>query len=511
MKIWFLSDSPIPSGFGRISSEIFLRLAQRGHEVSGASTLWDGVMPMNVPPNTPLLHPYPFRIAGLAGRDLWQYSANLINMANPDIVVCCQDFPYSQTLYYSCRLDWSRRAMVVITPIDGTPINADWLNVVDDVDATMVISRFGVDAMRDAGKQVSLCHPGVDTKVFKPAIVEERNALREKAGIAPDAFILGMAAMNQGRKAIPHTVEGFWEFAKDKPNAFLYLDMDKVSGAGWDIPKLAKEVGVPDGRILYKEDWLKRGINELRDRFICLDAHSVISHREGFGLPLLESMACRIPTMAMDWCSGTEIVGDGRGYLIKTDPHHRFSTWGNARDYDPDLADFVGHLNNIYAHPIQAQGVADVGYGWAKLQTWDNAATQVENVLLQVYSERQKRMSKQLNAKGDNGDSGAKSYVVSAQPQLPTGMIGTTTVPPMSLIPANEPISISGNLFVTTEEYEALKARRNDPNWFPKWKREQVNVDKQTVFIAPETVNLDEPNSPSDKPYWEEDAPWQGR
>lgn len=391
MRIWFLSDSPIPSGFGRISNEVFLRLAQRGHEVSGASTLWDGVMPLNVPPNIPLLHPYPFRIAGLAGRDLWQYSQNLIGMTQPDIVVCCQDFPYSQTLYYNCRLDWSRHAMVIITPIDGTPIHADWLSLVDDVDATMVISKFGVKAMRDAGKAVNLCHPGVDTKVFRPADASERAALRERGGISPDAFLLGMAAMNQGRKAIPHTVEGFWEFAKDKPNALLYLDMDKVSGAGWDIPKLAKEVGVPEGRILYKEDLLKRGISELRDRFVMMDAHSVLSHREGFGLPLLESMACRVPTLAMDWCSGTEIVGEGRGYLVERAKHHRFSTWGNAQDYDPDLDSFVSHLNKIYHSPLQAQGVADVGYEWAKMQTWDNAATQVENVLLQVYSERQKR------------------------------------------------------------------------------------------------------------------------
>lgn len=392
MKLFMLSDSPIPSGFGRLSNEICLRLAQRGHEVTAASVLWDGVMPINAPANTPLLHPYPFKIYGLAGRDIWSYAANLINLNQPDIVICCQDFPYSQTLYYSCRLDWSRRALVIITPIDGTPIDADWLNLVDEADATMVISRFGVEAMRQAGKHVGLCHPGVNVREFHPADADEKKALRDKAGIAQDAFVLGMAAMNQGRKAIPHTIEGFWQFAKDKPNALLELDMDKVSGAGWNILKLAKEIGIPLERILFKEDLVKRGLTDLRDRFCVMDAHSVLSHREGFGLPLLEGMACRIPTLAMDWCSGTEIVGQGKGYLVKCSPQARYGTWGNARDYDPDLTDFVQHLNNIYEHPAQAQGIADVGYEWAITNTWDKAADAVEKVLMEVEGRRTKRI-----------------------------------------------------------------------------------------------------------------------
>lgn len=391
MKLFFLSDMPIPSGFGRISGEVFLRLAQRGYEVSGASVLWDGVMPIDAPAGTPFLHRFPFKIAGLAGRDVWSYAGNLIQMAQPDIVVVCQDFPYAQTLYHNCRIDWSKRALLNITPIDGEPINTDWLNLCDDVDATMVISKFGVEAMKRAGKQVELCHPGVDTRTFRPASAEEKTALRAKAGIAPDAFLLGMAAMNQGRKAIPHTIEGFWRFAQDKQNAYLLLDMDKVSGAGWDLPKLAQHIGVPDGRILYKDDLQGKGLNELRDRFVIMDAHSVLSHREGFGLPLLESQACRIPTLAMDWCSGTEIVGENKGFLVKTDSGHRFSTWGNAKDYDPDLNSFVAHLETIYSHPLQAAGIADIGYEWARQQTWDKAADAVEETLIRIYAERQKR------------------------------------------------------------------------------------------------------------------------
>ncbi len=384
MKVFWLSDSPLPSGFGRISNEVCTRLSQRGHELYGASVLWDGAQP----------HTLPFWIAGLAGRDLWSYATNLINAWQPDVVVVTQDFPYAQALYYNCRIDWSRRALVVITPIDGTPIDAEWLQLVDDADATMVISRFGVEAMRQAGKRVSLCHPGVDPHQFKPASAEEKATLRQKAGVDADAFVLGMAAMNQGRKAIPHTIEGFAEFAKDKPNARLLLDMDKVSPAGWNIPKLLKDIGLDVARVIFKEDLVKRGLTELRDRFCLMDAHAVLAHREGFGLPLLESMACRIPTLAMDWCSGTEIVGDGKGYLVqRNEASRRFGTWGNALDYDPDRADFVRQLNRIHDQPAEAAAVAERGYQWAVQQTWDKAADAVEHILVEVKGKRDARQS----------------------------------------------------------------------------------------------------------------------
>jgi glycosyltransferase involved in cell wall biosynthesis len=255
---------------------------------------------------------------------------------------------------------------------------------VDDVDSAMVISQFGVDAMKRAGRHVELCPPGVDTHYFKPATPEEKKALRAKAEIPSDAFLLGMAAMNQGRKDIPHTLDGFARFSIDKPNAYLLMDMDKANPAGWNIPSLMKTKGIPENKVLFKEDLAKKGLTELRDRYVILDAHSVLSHREGFGLPLIESQACKIPTIALEWCSGTEICGNGKGYLVRRLPQPRNSTWGNAFDYDPDVEHFVQILETIYTQPIQAAAIAEEGYRWAIQRTWDKTADSVEKVLLEV-------------------------------------------------------------------------------------------------------------------------------
>lgn len=361
-----MSDSPTESGFGRISNAIGKALTAHGHSVMAASVNYSG-------------HPHnlPFWCWRLTG-DIWQEVTGIINQYPPDMVIVCQDFPYAQTLLNACRVDWSKIALFNITPIDGTPIHPDWLDVVDGVNGTMVISRFGVEAMRQAGRHVGLCHPGVDTGHFNPASAEEKAALRAKAGLEPNRFVVGMAAMNQGRKNIPATLEGFAEFCKDKPNARLLLDMEKASGGGWDVPKLAKEIGVPDGRIIFREDLLKRGMTSLRDRYCIMDAHSVLSFREGFGLPLLESQACKIPSIALDWCSGTEICGGDRGVLIPAAGRPRYGTWGNARDKDPDMTAYINALNRLYYDQEWAQYIGRQGYEWARQQTWENATAAVE-------------------------------------------------------------------------------------------------------------------------------------
>lgn len=373
--LWF-GDVVAPSGFGRIGTEICKRLKQRGYDVQAAALNYSGW------PHDLGLHVWP-----LAGQDAWNSLVGIAAGFQPDVLISCQDFPYHQTIWQGCRIDFSKVKWVWITPIDGTPVHPEWVKLADISDGAMVISRFGVEALRQAGKRVSLCHPGVDTSEFYPTETADKAELRKKAGYTDADFIVGVMCMNQGRKAIAPMIKAFGEFARDKPNAKLLLDMDKVSPAGWDIPNLLKQLGWSDAeqkRVKYREDLFKAdfaAFSPLRNRYGLLDLHMVISHREGFGLPLLESMACRVPTMALDWCSGTEICGDGRGYLVRRIDYMEEGSWGGARDAFPDMADFQAQLERVYNQPAEAAAIAATGFDWAVLQSWEAATDQVENVI----------------------------------------------------------------------------------------------------------------------------------
>ncbi len=379
MRVLVWSDLPIPSGFGRISRDGIARpLVRKGHEVAAISMMYqDG----------PHGEPY-FVWSAAPPRDLWRCSVDIIESAKPDVLITCQDFPYHYTIWWGTKLDFSKFAWVFVTPIDGDPIAQDWLKLIDFADGAMVISQFGVDAVRRAGKHVDLCPVGVDANEFKPATVEEKAAIRVKAGLPADAWIVGMFSQNQGRKNIPGMMEEFRDFCMDKPaNVLLYLDMDKEGQMGWPLLNLAGQVGLPLNRLVCKAD-IEARVPAIRERYCLLDMHGVPAFREGLGLPLMESMACKIPTFAVDWSSGTELMGEGKGYLIPRQEYMSRGTWGGARDAHPVPGAMRAAMEDAYRNPAKTAFIAQTGYEWAVQRTWDKCGDAVNDVIVRAYEKK---------------------------------------------------------------------------------------------------------------------------
>lgn len=378
----------VPTGFGRICRAVGVHLARQGHEVMGACIQYDGLLPLGLP----------FHVAALNGRDHSQAMTGIWGAYRPDVVLSVQDFPYHLMLHHAAGIDWSITAHMVITPVDGVPIYRDWREAVPRFDRLMTISEFGVEAFRRAGLNVGWCPPGVDTGEFYRLGDDERAALRGRLDIPRDAFVVGVMAMNQGRKDFPAMVRGFHEAFMDVPNAYLYLDCEKVSPAGWDIPKqLVDETGLDAARVRYREDAFRAGVTSLNERYNLLDLHMVLAHREGFGLPHLEAMATGIPSVAIDYCSGREIIGnDERGALIRAVPGE-FGTWGGAQDYNADPVDLRDKLRFLYEHPEERLARGARALEWSRGRTWERAAQAVEKELEAVLMRRAPDLEKKRN------------------------------------------------------------------------------------------------------------------
>lgn len=389
VKVFTLGDEGVSSGYGRIATEINRRLHKRGIELFNASVMYDGKLPAQYEGEA---FPYWVGVARpVAPGQLYDLDGvlNMINAIQPDIIHVIQDFPYAEWLR-NAPIDWSKYGFMITTPVDGSPIYPNWIKTAQKADAMLTISQFGVDTFGAQGVKARLCRPSANLDSFYPLSHDERLAIRAKLGIEPDAFVMGMVAMNQGRKAIPQTLHVFFEFTKDKPNARLLLNMDAVSPAGWDIPALCQQQGWDTGKIIYKHDCVMRGVTELRERYNVMDVHSVLSYREGFGLPLVESMACGVLTAAQDYSSGTEVVGDGRGILVKSIDYFNLSTWGGAADKLPDYGDYLKQLKHFEANKEEAAATAKRGMEWARGYTWDMAADATMAAINDVMEKRKK-------------------------------------------------------------------------------------------------------------------------
>lgn len=433
-KVLIYGDVAVPTGFGRIGAAVAKTLTGRGYNVMGACVQYDGLLP----------HPFPFWVAALQGKDGgaayhgWaQVVGRIVAAYQPDIVLSVQDFPYHTTLRQGSGIDWSTTGHVVITPVDGTPIDSQWRGAVGEFDGFMTISQFGVEAFRQVGIKADLCPPGVDTSEFKRLDDEARAVLREKLGLSRDNFVVGVMAMNQGRKDFPNMIAGFAEAYRDVPGAVLYLDCDKESAAGWRIPdQLVTPNGLDPARVRYREDAFRAGLMSLNDRYNLLDLHMVIAHREGYGLPHGEAMATGCPSVAIDYCSGREVIGENeRGWLIPATPH-QFGTWGGALDYDPDLPALVAALREAYEKPAERRARGERGLEWVKAErTWERAGTAVAKVLDRVYEKRGGDISKRRAIVGP---------VTAPQPPAPPTM-PAGVMPVQQIIQLQAPIYVNGH------------------------------------------------------------------
>ena len=380
-KILVVSNDGVPDGYGRISMSLNTHLVKRGIQVFAVSLAYDGLLP-------PMYdgQPLPYWVGSMGGHPNWiEQAAAVINSIQPDIVVVIQDFPYLESVR-NLPLDWSRMKFIGITPVDGFPIWKNWITTAKKADAMMTISQFGVDAFRKSGVEVGLCQPGIDPDTFFPLAETRRAELRAKLNIAPDAFVLGVMCQHQGRKSIPQMMKAFFDFAQGRPTARLLLDMDRVSSAGWDIETM---ICAPNGwdtsQIIWRDQCVLAGITSLNDRYNMLDAHAVLAFREGWGLPLVEAMATGVVSIAQDYCSGTEIVGDNKGILIPSVDYFMPSTWGGAMDMLPDYRVMTQKLQWLCDNPEERKAMAKRGMEWARKQLWsvsvDNVATTIERVL----------------------------------------------------------------------------------------------------------------------------------
>lgn len=363
-RVLIFSDCGVPSGYGRIADELGVRLVKQGYQVMGASLPFDGLLPPRMNGN-----PLPYWVAALGGKNWVQELFKVLQTTQPEILIGIQDMPYLDQMM-EMPYDWSKTKVIMVSPVDGVPIHPNWVRAARKADAFFTISHYGVEAYRRAGvHEVKPLIPGVDLSIFSKQSMAKREATRALLKYDTEDFVVGTMAMNQGRKAISLMLTAFFNVAKSYPGLKMkyHLDMDRVSPAGWDIPSLCAQYNWDMDLLTFRDQ-----VNEipLEDRYNMLDAHMVIAHREGYGLPLVEAMACGVPSIAMDYCSGREIT-QGHGILIPVIDYAVPGTWGGAEDHFPDMDALELALLNLAEDKPFRETVAKQCHAWAQTQTWE--------------------------------------------------------------------------------------------------------------------------------------------
>jgi glycosyltransferase involved in cell wall biosynthesis len=290
--LWSSNAAWTGTGYGVQTKLITPRLQALGHQV--AITAFYGLEGAqlnlgDIPTYPRAYHPYGQDVVGAHSAD-WR----------ADITISHMDLWVTEPQMFGSKV-----RHVPYFPIDMEPLPEIVRKKAELAYERIVFSRFGCRMMDDVG--------------LSPMDMAEARA---KLGFPADAFIVGMVAANKGtpsRKAIWQQVAAFAEFRKQHSDAVLYLHMTSGQNGemgGVNVPEFIQRT--TDLRIgtdvLFADQYrLIAGFNDayMRAAYSSMDVMTLVSHGEGFGIPLIEAQACGTPVITGAWTAMDELCFAG--------------------------------------------------------------------------------------------------------------------------------------------------------------------------------------------------------
>jgi glycosyltransferase involved in cell wall biosynthesis len=363
IRVLWMSDSPlVGSGFGRVTREITKRLATiAGLEIACLGWSYDG-WPYDRTEFPFVI--YPSRGASHGPENF----ERVVQDFRPHVVI---------TLGEIWMLDWLHAhpirpqfKWIGYFPLDGGPFYPPWEPMLKNVDELVAMSEFGRQIFQEGlpSRRVHLIHHGVDTMAFRP--LPEREQLKTHKRFR-NKFVVGCVARNQPRKNVPALVKAFAGLARRFDNLHLFLHMNPCD-VGYDIVTLLRryrlegkaDVNGPDFSLHQPLD--DEQLNRLYNIF---DVMALPSTGEGFGLPILESMAAGVPVVATDYSACSELL-DGRGERVRVLTTVTAGT-NLIEQAIIDVEDLAACIEKIHLNPALARKHAEAGLNFARTLTWD--------------------------------------------------------------------------------------------------------------------------------------------
>ncbi len=156
--------------------------------------------------------------------------------------------------------------------------------------------------------RIRVIHLGVDHGLFRPI---EKARSRTKLHLPSDKKILLNVGSEEPRKNVSTLIRAFAKIARNIPDTILI----RVGSPGSkEVARLISSNGISE-----KVSYYKLSRQALPYLYCAADSLILPSWYEGFGLPLLESMACGCPVIASNTTSIPEIVGKAGILLNPTD------------------------------------------------------------------------------------------------------------------------------------------------------------------------------------------------
>ena len=275
---------------------------------------------------------------------LWKPCRNVLTVHDLIGALFPQNFPPVSRFYWSRWLPFTLRAADAI--------------IADSESTRRDIERLA----RIPSDRIQVISLGVDSR-FAPASPDSVAVVRERYHL-PSRFVLYVGTL-EPRKGIDTLLEAFARLTPEAAEALVLTGQ-----RGWRVEPLLKRLNDPAlrGRVQLL-DYVPDA--DLPALYSAASVLTLPSRYEGFGLPVLEAMACGTPVVCSNASSLPEIAGDA---ALRLPPD--------------DVAALSEALNAVLMNLALAADLREKGLRRAKRFTWEDTARQTLDVYKQIVDGR---------------------------------------------------------------------------------------------------------------------------
>ena len=306
---WFSNSPAAPTGYGTQSAQILRRLKRRGHDVAVHAN-YGQTLGMGSWSGIPV---YPEGNDSFSQDNLWGHWLDFTGRSEEPalmITLCDVWVLKNPNLPKVGRiLSW-----VPIDHMNVVPAVEKWLRRENVTPVAM--SQHGLAACERRGIE-AVYIPHALEKHWKPTLLPEDPW--------PGRFVVTIPNANKGvmpsRKSWGENILAFAMFAKDHPEALLYLHTEAKTPFGIDLVALIEAANIPSEQVQFADPYSHRmGVDDRTMAQIYTRSDVLLSATagEGFGLPVLEAQACGTRVVVSNFSAQPELVGDG--WIVDVQP-----------------------------------------------------------------------------------------------------------------------------------------------------------------------------------------------
>ena len=266
------------------------------------------------------------------GEDILQ--GHLSNVRPEILVTLCDMFrtPWFKKL----NLKETGTKWVAYFPLDAEELPLGSEEAFKHADYKVAMAAFTKQEAEKNGIKVDAMIPhGVDLDLYRKI---DRKEIIEKSGLLlykfdnegkkqfieiknagfENKYIIGSVFRNCGRKKPERLLEAFARYSKSNPEAILWLHTDPKDVQAFNLFEYAKRRGVLDKMYFTAIHSVAyaAALPMMPYIYSMFDIHALSTTGEGFGLPVIESLACGVPNVMTDYTTAKELIGDDRGIRV---------------------------------------------------------------------------------------------------------------------------------------------------------------------------------------------------